>query len=146
MDGEGRGHGPRHAAAKRRWGQRFCTAKWWGSAVLDATDASMTMMGMEGYCELARDARISLLPDGGHAPCSGCRRDIGGEGIALMQVPRRREQIRLPAPADGAHDKARFTRSRIGAFQQGEIAAQGCMQQCLKIGLVVIGYRHDTSP
>jgi hypothetical protein len=63
-----------------------------------------------------------------------------------MQVPEWREKKFVPAPADGAHDKARFTRSRIGALHQREIAAQGGMQQCLKIGSVVIGYRHDTSP
>ena len=28
-----------------------------------------------------------------------------------------------PAQAAGAHDKARFTRNRIGAFHEGEIAA-----------------------
>jgi len=106
----------------------------------------MTMMEMEGYCELARDARISLLPDRGHAPSSGCRRDIGSEGIALMQVPERREKILLPAPANGAHDKAWLAGNRIHALHQCEIAAQGGMQQCLKIGSVMIGYRHDTSP
>lgn len=137
MDGEGRGHGPRHAAAKRRWGQRFCTAKWWGSAVLDATDASMTMMGMEGYCELARDARTSFhLIEA--ASCSGHWWNIGSKGIAIMQVPEWREQIFLPAPADGANHIAGFAGNRIDAFHQGEIAVHGGIQQSLKIGSVMI--------
>lgn len=63
-----------------------------------------------------------------------------------MQVPERREKIFLPAPADGAYHKARFTRNRIGAFHQGKIAAQGGMEQCLKVGSMMIGYRHDIFP
>lgn len=112
---------------------------------LTPTDASMTIMGMGGYCESARDARTSFHPIGA-ASCSGRWRNIGGEGIAVMQVPERREQIFLPAPADGADHIAGLTGNRIEAFHQSEIVVHGGIQQRLKIGSVMIGYRHHALP
>jgi len=112
---------------------------------LTPTDASMTIMGIGGHCEPARDARTSFRLIGG-ASCSGRWRNIGGEGIAVMQVPERHEQIFLPAPADGADHKAGFAGNRIDAFHQSEIAIHGGIQQSLKIGSVMIGYRHHALP
>tara|TARA_B100000378_G_scaffold47595_2_gene35503 strand:+ start:21936 stop:22127 length:192 start_codon:yes stop_codon:yes gene_type:complete len=63
-----------------------------------------------------------------------------------MQVPEWREKIFVPAPADSGHDKAWLAGNRIHALHQCEIAAQGGMQQRLKIGSVMFGYRHDMLP
>ena len=143
MDGEGWGQGTR--SRSDGGGNDFAEQNGGPPPSLTPTDAFMTMMGIEGYCELARDARTSFhLIEA--ASCSGHWWNIGSKGIAIMQVPEWREQIFLPAPADGANYIAGFAGNRIDAFHQGEIAVHGGIQQSLKIGSVMIRYRHHALP